>query len=86
MAIRKVALVTGSGKRRISWHVAELSCHSRLPDRPALSRIRQEGLEAAAALQAMGVDAAAFQADSATNAKCTRWFRRYWSFSGSTSW
>lgn len=63
MENRKVALVTGSGKRRVGWHVAEAlaarGCQVALHYRQS----GQEALEAAATLQARGVDAAAFQAE-----------------------
>jgi pteridine reductase len=60
---RQVALVTGSGKRRVGWHVADalarrgynLAIHYRTS--------AAEAAETAAALAALGVEVAAFQAD-----------------------
>jgi pteridine reductase len=63
MAAKRVALVTGSGKRRVGWHVADalagrgyaLAIHYRASAR--------EAAEAVAHFQSRGVEAAAFQAD-----------------------
>ena len=63
--IRRVALVTGSGKRRIGWHVAQtlaergyaLAIHYRTSAAEAIETVR--------ALQARGIDALALQADLA---------------------
>src|SRR5262245_4479135 len=63
MASTKVALVTGSGKRRVGWHVAlalagrgyALAIHYRSS--------AGEAAEAVAAFRSRGVDAAGFQAD-----------------------
>lgn len=62
-ATRKIALVTGSGKRRVGWHVADalagrgydLAIHFRTSV--------VEAAETVSALQKRGVEAAAFQAD-----------------------
>src|SRR5437870_2152479 len=63
MARQKVALVTGSGKKRVGWYVADalagrgyaLAVHYRTS--------AADAAETVAALQARGVEAAAFQAD-----------------------
>jgi pteridine reductase len=63
MTDRKVALVTGSGKRRVGWHVADalagrgyaLAIHYRTS--------AAEAGETIAHLQSRGIEAAAFQAD-----------------------
>ncbi len=65
MAQRKVALVTGSGKRRVGWYVADallgrgyaLALHYRTSAR--------EAAEAVTGFQARGAEAAAFGADLA---------------------
>lgn len=62
-SFRKVALVTGSGARRVGWHVAEalagrgyaLAIHYRSSAREAAENVQQ--------LQERGIEAAAFQAD-----------------------
>lgn len=62
-SFRKVALVTGSGARRIGWHVAEalaehgyaLAIHYRSSATEAAETVQQ--------LQARGIETAAFQAD-----------------------
>lgn len=63
MSFKKVALVTGSGSRRVGWHVAEsfakrgyrLAIHYRSSER--------EAVEVVGHFRREGVDAAAFQAD-----------------------
>jgi pteridine reductase len=68
----KVALVTGSGKRRIGWYVAEalaqrgyaLAIHYRTSARDAA--------ETVAAFKARGLDASAFQADLTNEAAVRR--------------
>lgn len=63
MTVRKVALITGSGKRRVGWHIAQalsargyaLAVHYRLSE--------AEAKETVAEFTAAGCPAAAFQAD-----------------------
>ena len=63
MASTKVALVTGSGKRRIGWHVAEalaargyaLAIHYRTSAREAEEAVEQ--------WRGRGIEAVAFRAD-----------------------
>ena len=63
MATSRVALVTGSGKRRIGWHVAEALAargyHLVIHYRSSAA----EAAETVEHLQARGVQAIAFQAD-----------------------
>lgn len=67
-SVKRVALVTGSGKRRVGWHVADalaargynIAVHYRTSAR--------EAAETVAHLQGRGVEAAAFQADLADEA------------------
>lgn len=71
MAHPKIALVTGSGKRRVGWHVADalagrgyaLAIHYRSS--------ATEAAEAVRSFQSRGVEAVAFQADL-TSAEATR--------------
>jgi len=76
MTTPRVALVTGSGKRRVGWHVADalagrgyrLALHYRTS--------AAEAAEAAAAFQKMGVEAEAFQADLADEQAVARLVRQ----------
>lgn len=71
MSLKQVALVTGSGKRRVGWHVADalaargysLAIHYRTSAAEAAERV--------ASLQNNGTDAEAFQADL-TDEQATR--------------
>src|SRR5260370_30371381 len=63
MAHAKVALVTGSGKRRVGWHVAEALAAR---DYALVIHYRSSATEAAesvAAFRARGIEAVALQAD-----------------------
>src|SRR5690348_3975842 len=62
-SVKRVALVTGSGKKRVGWHVADalagrgyhIAVHYRTSAREAAETVEH--------LRGRGVDAAAFQAD-----------------------
>lgn len=63
MSVQKVALVTGSGKKRVGWHVADA-----LADRGYSLAIHYrtsaaEAAETVASFQGRGIEVAAFQAD-----------------------
>jgi pteridine reductase len=60
---QKVALVTGSGKRRVGWHVAEALARRSYALVVHYHRSQTEANETAAGLQALGVPAIALQAD-----------------------
>jgi pteridine reductase len=76
MSMNKVALVTGSGKRRVGWHVAQalaergysLAIHYRS------SQVEAEGT--VAALRQLGVEAEAFQADLTNEQSVQQMFRQ----------
>jgi pteridine reductase len=59
----KVALITGSGKRRVGWHVAEALAARGCRLALHYHHSQQEALEAVTALQKRNIEAAAFQAD-----------------------
>jgi pteridine reductase len=63
MTPSKVALVTGSGKRRVGWHVAEALAHRGYALAVHYRSSAQEAAETAAAFRRRGVVAEAFQAD-----------------------
>jgi pteridine reductase len=63
MTHAKVALVTGSGKRRVGWHVAEALAARGYALAIHYNRSAAEATESVAAFQARGVEAVAFQAD-----------------------
>lgn len=60
---RKVALVTGSGKRRIGWHVADALARRGYSLAIHFRTSAVEAAETVSALQQHGVEAAAFLAD-----------------------
>ena len=63
MTTPKVALVTGSGKRRVGWHVAAALAERGYALAIHYYHSAAEAAETIAALQALGVQAAGFQAD-----------------------
>jgi pteridine reductase len=63
MTTRQVALVTGSGKRRVGWHIADALAQRGYALAVHYRTSAAEAAETTAALQALGVEAAAFQAD-----------------------
>lgn len=63
MAKTKVALVTGSGKRRVGWHVAEALAARGYAVAVHYYTSADEAAETAEHLQTKGVPAGAFQAD-----------------------
>ncbi|HEX5269671.1 MAG TPA: SDR family oxidoreductase [Gemmataceae bacterium] len=63
MPTRPVALVTGSGKRRVGWYVADALARRGCALAVHYRTSAAEAAETAAALRAHGVEAAAFQAD-----------------------
>jgi len=63
MAQPRVALVTGSGKRRVGWHVAEALAARGYALAVHYRSSAAEAAESVAAFRARGVDAAAFGAD-----------------------
>jgi pteridine reductase len=63
MAYKKVALVTGSGKRRVGWHVAEALAGRGYALVVHYHRSAAEAGETVAHLQSRGADAVAIQAD-----------------------
>jgi pteridine reductase len=65
MAKTKVALVTGSGKRRIGWHVAEALARRGYALAVHYRSSAAEAAQAVAHFQRLGVEAVAIQADLA---------------------
>jgi pteridine reductase len=63
MAHAKVALVTGSGKRRVGWYVAEALAARGYALAIHYNRSADEAAETVAAFRTRGVEAAAYQAD-----------------------
>jgi pteridine reductase len=63
MSARQVALVTGSGKRRIGWHVADALARRGYALAIHYRSSAAEAAETAAALKEHGVEVTAFQAD-----------------------
>jgi pteridine reductase len=63
MSARQVALVTGSGKRRVGWHVADALARRGYSLAIHYRSSAAEAAETAAALKEHGVEVAAFQAD-----------------------
>jgi pteridine reductase len=63
MNARQVALVTGSGKRRVGWHVADALARRGYALAIHYHTSAAEAAETAASLQGQGVEVAAFQAD-----------------------
>jgi pteridine reductase len=63
MTVRQVALVTGSGKRRVGWHVADALARRGYALAVHYRSSATEAAETAAALKQHGVEVAAFQAD-----------------------
>ncbi len=65
MTVRPVALVTGSGKPRIGWHVADARARRGYALAVHYRTSAAEAAETTAALQGHGVEAVAFRADLA---------------------
>ncbi len=63
MTTRQVALVTGSGKRRVGWHVADALARRGFALAVHYRTSAAEAAETIASFQAHGVEAVAFQAD-----------------------
>jgi pteridine reductase len=63
MSARQVALVTGSGKRRIGWHVAAALARRSYAVAVHYHTSAAEAAETVAGLRAHGVEASAYQAD-----------------------
>jgi len=63
MANPKVALVTGSGRHRIGWHVAEALADRGYQLALHFRKARHEAMESIASLQQRSIEAAAFHAD-----------------------
>jgi pteridine reductase len=63
MTARRVALVTGSGKRRVGWHVADALARRGYALAVHYRTSAAEAVETTAALAGHGVEAVAFQAD-----------------------
>ncbi len=63
MAAAQVALVTGSGKRRVGWHVAEALAQRGYAIAVHYHRSQAEAAETAAYLRTHGIEADTFQAD-----------------------
>ena len=63
MAERKVALVTGAGKRRVGWHVAEALAERGYAVAVHYRTSASEAEQTVAALEKRGVEAMAIQAD-----------------------
>ncbi len=67
----KVALITGSGKRRIGWHVAEALAGRGYALALHYHQSAKEALDSVAYFQGRGVEARAFQADLASEQGAT---------------
>jgi pteridine reductase len=65
MTTKRVALVTGSGKRRVGWHVADALARRGYTLAVHYHRSAAEAAETVAALRQHGVEADAWQADLA---------------------
>ena len=63
MMTRQVALVTGSGKRRVGWHVADALARRGYALAVHYRSSAAEAAETIEAFRGRGVEAAAFQAD-----------------------
>ena len=63
MTTRQVALVTGSGKRRVGWHITDALAQRGYALAVHYRTSAAEAAETTAALQQHGVEAVAFQAD-----------------------
>jgi pteridine reductase len=63
MTTAQVALVTGSGKRRVGWHIADALARRGYALAVHYRSSAAEAAETVASLQGHGVEAAAFQAD-----------------------
>jgi pteridine reductase len=63
MTVRQVALVTGSGKRRVGWHVADALAQRGYALAIHYRTSATEAAETAASLKDHGVEVVAFQAD-----------------------
>jgi pteridine reductase len=63
MARKQVALVTGAGKRRVGWHVAQALAQRGYDVAVHYHTSAVEAAETVASLQALGVQSVAFQAD-----------------------
>ena len=83
-----MALVTGSGKRRVGWHVADALARRGYALAIHYRSSAAEAAETVAALQQHGVEAVAFQADL-TDEKAVRAMvdgSRWTASAGSTCW
>jgi pteridine reductase len=72
MPITPVALITGSGKRRIGWHVAQALAARQYAIAVHYRTSHADALETAADLERRGIAAAAFQADLTDEAQVHR--------------
>jgi pteridine reductase len=72
MPITPVALITGSGKRRIGWHVAQALAARQYSIAVHYRTSHADALETAADLERRGIAAAAFQADLTDEAQVHR--------------
>jgi pteridine reductase len=64
-SIKRVALVTGSGKKRVGWHVADALAHRGYSIAVHYRTSSKEAAETVENLRSRGVEAVAFQADLA---------------------
>lgn len=72
MSAKRVALVTGSGKRRVGWHIADALAGRGYALALHYNRSADEAAEAVATFRQRGVEAVAFQADLADEAAVQR--------------
>lgn len=72
MSAKRVALVTGSGKRRVGWHIADALAGRGYALALHYNRSADEAAEAVASFRQRGVEAVAFQADLADEAAVRR--------------
>lgn len=63
MSAKRVALVTGSGKQRVGWHIADALAGRGYALALHYNRSADDAAEAVAAFRRRGVEAVAFQAD-----------------------
>ena len=72
MKTRRVALVTGSGKRRVGWHVADALARRGYALAVHYRSSAADAAETTAALKQYGVEVAAFQAEGAKGSSLVR--------------
>lgn len=72
MTTRRVALVTGSGKRRVGWHVADALARRGFAVAVHYRSSAAEAIETTTYLRGLGAEAVAFQADLTEEAAVRR--------------